>query len=411
MKNVCFKKGLVCGILILFISISTMPMVRSISIEKHVSTENSYSVDLSCDDPYQDIKQGKIALFTVEITNTGTLDDTYDVIAGSIEDIVCKVNGVNADQFDPYPISLLAGESITFEVTAEVWESVPVGEWPVIVDAYSQNDTNINEELILYLNVNKKSKPVSFIQQTQIELMSPDKLNEKYRTNSVKNTENNIPNNIPRILINDGSLLGYVTDKSGNPLEGALVRVYFHESNEEDYSNCTGYYHVTNIPICYCMKNATCSKEGYKTEWFLLSIVENTTHDFILTTTNNPPNKPEVCGPTHLQVGVDYDFTFVSTDPDGDNIANYTIDWGDENIDVVEGPFASGEEVITSHTWNEAGDYLFRCKANDIYGAESDWFEYWIKVGKKNKITTNPFLFYFVEQFPLLERVLLYLLK
>ena len=75
--------------------------------------------------------------------------------------------------------------------------------------------------------------------------------------------------------INDGSLLGYVNDKSGNPIEGALVRVYFHGTYEEDYSDSTGYYHVINIPICYCYKNATCSKEDYKTEWVLLGIAEN----------------------------------------------------------------------------------------------------------------------------------------
>ena len=86
----------------------------------------------------------------------------------------------------------------------------------------------------------------------------------------------------PCSVINNGSLSGYVTDHLMNQIEGALVRVYFHGTYEEDYSDETGYYHVTNIPICWCMKNATCSKEGYKTEWVLLSINENTTYDFVL---------------------------------------------------------------------------------------------------------------------------------
>jgi len=81
---------------------------------------------------------------------------------------------------------------------------------------------------------------------------------------------------------NNGSLSGYVTDTSMNPIEGARVRVYFHETYEENYTDASGYYNVTNISICYCMKNATASKNGYTTEWILLSIVENTTHDFIL---------------------------------------------------------------------------------------------------------------------------------
>ena len=81
---------------------------------------------------------------------------------------------------------------------------------------------------------------------------------------------------------NNGSLSGYVFDPLMNPINDALIRVHFHGTYEEDYSDEDGFYHVTNIPICYCMKNCTCSKEGYKTEWVLLGITENTTYDFML---------------------------------------------------------------------------------------------------------------------------------
>ena len=82
--------------------------------------------------------------------------------------------------------------------------------------------------------------------------------------------------------LNDGTLSGYVNDTSMNPIAGALVRVYFHGTYEENYTDSSGYYHVTNIPICYCMKNCTASKNGYKTEQVSLSIDENTTYDFVL---------------------------------------------------------------------------------------------------------------------------------
>jgi len=88
----------------------------------------------------------------------------------------------------------------------------------------------------------------------------------------------------------DGNLSGYVNDTSMYPIEGALVRVYFHGTYEENYTDSSGYYHVTNIPICYCLKNATASKEGYETEWILLSITENTTHDFVLTSLDPVPD-------------------------------------------------------------------------------------------------------------------------
>jgi hypothetical protein len=81
---------------------------------------------------------------------------------------------------------------------------------------------------------------------------------------------------------NNGTLSGYVTDPLDNPIEGALIRVHFHETYEEDYSDENGYYYVDNIPICYCMKNCTCSKEGYNTKWVLMGITENTTYDFML---------------------------------------------------------------------------------------------------------------------------------
>jgi parallel beta-helix repeat protein len=85
------------------------------------------------------------------------------------------------------------------------------------------------------------------------------------------------------ITLNNGTLSGHVTDSKENPIEGAIVRVYFHETYSENYSDSTGYFHVTNISICNCTKNATCSKEGYYSTWVYLGIWENTTYDFVLT--------------------------------------------------------------------------------------------------------------------------------
>jgi len=120
-----------------------------------LTTSSSNGMDLSCDDPYKNVKQGDTAIFIVEIINTGAFKDTYDVTAGSIEDIICKINGVNADQYNPYEFTLSSGESTTFEASAEVWESVPIDEWSVIIEADSQNNTEISDELILTINVQR----------------------------------------------------------------------------------------------------------------------------------------------------------------------------------------------------------------------------------------------------------------
>jgi len=85
------------------------------------------------------------------------------------------------------------------------------------------------------------------------------------------------------LILNEGSLSGYVNDTSMNPIEGARVRVCFHGTYEENFSDSSGYYHVTNIPICNCTKNCTAFKEGYKSECVWLGIYKNTTYDFVLT--------------------------------------------------------------------------------------------------------------------------------
>ena len=212
-------------------------------------------------------------------------------------------------------------------------------------------------------------------------------------------TINEIPKS--RIIINDGSLSGYVNDTYGNPIEGALVRVYFHETYEENYSDYSGYYHVTNIPLCYCLKNATCSKLGYKTEWVLLSIVENTTYDFVLTSiNNNPPSKPDIDGEWGVVIGVEFDYYFKATDPDGDDV-RYIIDWNDGNTEETDF-YKSGEEVTIGHTFIKKGTIIIRAKAEDIYGAYGpvEYFTpHW-----KNKVV-NSLLFRFLGQFPLLRKL------
>ena len=132
-----------------------------------LTTSSSNGIDLYCDKPYKKVKPGDTAIFIVEIKNTGTFKDTYDVTAGSIEDIICKINGVNADKYNPYEITLSTGESTTFEASAEVWESVPIDEWIVIIEANSQNNTEINDQLILTINVqkNRATNSLLFLQK------------------------------------------------------------------------------------------------------------------------------------------------------------------------------------------------------------------------------------------------------
>lgn len=87
---------------------------------------------------------------------------------------------------------------------------------------------------------------------------------------------------------------------------------------------------------------------------------------------NSPPSAPAITGPTSGVAGEEYTYTFVSTDPDGDSVY-YGIDWGDNSSLEVEGPYASGEEVTLTHTWELKGTYYIRAMAKDVHGAESEW--------------------------------------
>lgn len=88
---------------------------------------------------------------------------------------------------------------------------------------------------------------------------------------------------------------------------------------------------------------------------------------------NCPPIPPTINGPGSGNVGTEYTYSFGSLDPDNDDIGDYTIDWGDNNVEVVEGPFDSGQIITVIHTWDEKGTYTIKAKAKDIHGAESAW--------------------------------------
>jgi hypothetical protein len=86
------------------------------------------------------------------------------------------------------------------------------------------------------------------------------------------------------------------------------------------------------------------------------------------------PYPPSICGPSEVEIGKDYDFTFVTTDP-GDTDVYYYIDWGDGNVEEWTGPFPSGEEITVSHTWLTGGNATIKAKAKNTHGTESIWSE------------------------------------
>jgi SagB-type dehydrogenase family enzyme len=97
-------------------------------------------------------------------------------------------------------------------------------------------------------------------------------------------------------------------------------------------------------------------------------------------TQNNPPLAPILTGPSNGQRGILYNYTMVTTDPDGDDVY-YFIDWGDGTNSGWVGPFPSGMMVTLNHTWSQPGTYTIRVKARDTHSLESSWTSLEMTIG------------------------------
>jgi hypothetical protein len=86
------------------------------------------------------------------------------------------------------------------------------------------------------------------------------------------------------------------------------------------------------------------------------------------------PYPPEINGPEEGEVEIEYDYTFVTSDPAGGDIY-YWIEWGDGSVQEWIGPYASGEIVTVSNSWSENGTYSILAKAKNDQDGEGGWSE------------------------------------
>ena len=117
-----------------------------------------------------------------------------------------------------------------------------------------------------------------------------------------------------------------------------------------------------------------------------------------LTNPNAAPNLPTISGPEKVGPGVTYRYSVTATDPDQDAVYGY-IDWGDNTTTGWIGPYDSGEDFSSTHSWAEKGTVTVKVKVKDEHGAESDWATLTVKVPTSYGIN-NPFLQWLFEQFP-----------
>ena len=123
--------------------------------------------------------------------------------------------------------------------------------------------------------------------------------------------------------------------------------------------------------------------------------------DIIYEFVNNPPNNPTIAGEKKIKKDVQYEYTFSSTDPEGQDVS-FNVEWGDGSGTGWIGPYASGAPATANHTWTTKDKFIIRCQAKDIYGAVSGWTEYSVSAPRARLLRL---LDYFPNAFPLLRLI------
>jgi outer membrane protein assembly factor BamB len=124
------------------------------------------------------------------------------------------------------------------------------------------------------------------------------------------------------------------------------------------------------------------------------------------------PEPPTMSGPNNVKLFRFSEYTLKSNLPPGIDVY-YFIDWDDMPPDVSYpnrwiGPFSSDEEVKVSHFWKLWGDRTIKVKVKTDDSLCSPWSYFDVKVGlSRNRATYNPLFLRFLEQFPILQKILL----
>jgi hypothetical protein len=81
----------------------------------------------------------------------------------------------------------------------------------------------------------------------------------------------------------EGSITGIVTDAdTGEPIPDTLMTLKYHGVVRTELTDSNGRYKFTGVPICFCMKNVSASKNGYESQYKMVAVQKITHVDFSL---------------------------------------------------------------------------------------------------------------------------------
>ena len=116
--------------------------------------------------------------------------------------------------------------------------------------------------------------------------------------------------------------------------------------------------------------------------------------------TNQPPDVPVINGPHSGKLKRSYSYTFVSEDPDGNDVY-YEINWGDGEVSPWDGPHGSNIIITREYSWDEEGNFTIMARAKDEFGFIGDWGTLDVTMPKNKPFVFNfPLLSWLFERFP-----------
>lgn len=218
-----------------------------------------------------------------------------------------------------------------------------------------------------------------------------------YAENQIPNTPAT-PSGPSALYIGQSGIFSTSTiDPDGDQIQ---YRFDWDAAGTHDYSNWTSLVssgesinipHFWNSLGTYNVKTQARDEQGAMSNWsdsLLVTIVQV-----------EPPSPPIIDGPIHGKVGVAYPYTFVTTNPEANDVY-YWIEWGDDPQTEWIGPYPAGQIVTVNHTFTKKGTYIIKAKAKDVYNAESGWATLEVSMPKNSMLSYNFFLQQLFERFP-----------
>ena len=153
-------------------------------------------------------------------------------------------------------------------------------------------------------------------------------------------------------------------------VEALYDGVYSHDEN------CTGRIYVdgnldgtSEYPVCAFYNDnfryAKMGRHSYNSTDYFDGIIDEV--KIIKYPGGNKQAPPYIDGPTYGETGEELNFTFTTYDPEEDELLEIEIDWGNGDIWELDGPYASGEEVVVSYAYDEKGSYNIKTRSKDIW--------------------------------------------